>query len=222
MLLESIGDRQRLGRRAAAARARVDDDRQVRRGGSDGASRDGVEERQRALEHARRSAARARQARAGRERVRARGGRARVGQPDGVAQSRGAALRSRRARQGDEGVRSLHRRLQRGGRRESHERRARRRGDGRRVPRHQRSAAVQGCASRRSTARLSTDPLNADAKVKLGELFLRKYNFADAQNDVRGSACRPIRTTRARCSARRCVSRRTGRAATRCCARRSP
>ena len=28
---------------------------------------------------------------------------------------------------------------------------------------------------------LSTDPLNADAKVKLGELFLRKYNFADAQ-----------------------------------------
>ena len=28
---------------------------------------------------------------------------------------------------------------------------------------------------------LQSDPLNADAKIKLGELFLRKYNFADAQ-----------------------------------------
>ena len=28
---------------------------------------------------------------------------------------------------------------------------------------------------------LASDPLNADAKVKLGELFLRKYNFAEAQ-----------------------------------------
>src|SRR5207244_484427 len=28
---------------------------------------------------------------------------------------------------------------------------------------------------------LATDPLNGDAKVKLGELFLRKYNFAEAQ-----------------------------------------
>ena len=29
---------------------------------------------------------------------------------------------------------------------------------------------------------VSTDPFNVDAKVKLGELFLRKYNFADAQS----------------------------------------
>jgi tetratricopeptide (TPR) repeat protein len=28
---------------------------------------------------------------------------------------------------------------------------------------------------------LSSDPLNADARIKLGELFLRKYNFAEAQ-----------------------------------------
>jgi len=28
---------------------------------------------------------------------------------------------------------------------------------------------------------LLADPLNADARVKMGELFLRKYNFADAQ-----------------------------------------
>ena len=30
---------------------------------------------------------------------------------------------------------------------------------------------------------LSTDPLNTDAKIKLGELFLRKYDFADAQKE---------------------------------------
>jgi tetratricopeptide (TPR) repeat protein len=29
---------------------------------------------------------------------------------------------------------------------------------------------------------LQSDPLNADAKIKLGELFLRKYDFADAQH----------------------------------------
>ena len=29
---------------------------------------------------------------------------------------------------------------------------------------------------------LSVDPMNSDARVKLGELFLRKYNFADAQS----------------------------------------
>ena len=29
---------------------------------------------------------------------------------------------------------------------------------------------------------IATDPMNADAKVKLGELFLRKYNFAEAQS----------------------------------------
>src|SRR5262245_57030156 len=31
---------------------------------------------------------------------------------------------------------------------------------------------------------IATDPLNADAKVKLGELFLRKFDFADAQTTL--------------------------------------
>ena len=58
----------------------------------------------------------------------------------------------------------------------------------RRIPRRRRSAAVQGCAQGVRPRARSPIPSNADARVKLGELFLRKYNFADAQNDVRRSA----------------------------------
>ena len=149
---------------------------------------------------------------AGGERVRARRRRACVGQPDRGAQSRGAALRSRRARSRDEGVRpaSSTSTTARGGA-NAHERRARRR----RRPRSSTSArTIRSCSrmrSRRTTARCRADPTNADARVRLGELFLRKYNFADAQTTFdEVLQTNPTESARA---ARRGAAARGGRAA---------
>ena len=63
----------------------------------------------------------------------------------------------------------------------SHERRARRRRDRRRIPRRERSAAVQGRAQGVRPRAVGRSDERRRARVKLGELFLRKYNFADAQ-----------------------------------------
>ena len=50
-----------------------------------------------------------------------------------------------------------------------------------RIPRRQRSAAVQGRAQGVRPRDRASIRSNDDAKVQLGELFLRKYNFDDAQ-----------------------------------------
>ena len=100
-----------------------------------------------------------------RERVRSRRRRARARQSDRGAQSRRPPLRSRRARSRDEGVRPVHRRLQRRGRREPDERRARRRRD---APSNTSAPTIRSCSrtrSRHTIARSLADPMNADAQA---------------------------------------------------------
>ena len=103
------------------------------------------------------------------------------GQSRRRAQSRRAALGSRRARSRDEGVRSLHRHLQQVGRRRISRATS---SSPSRAPSNTSARTIRSSSrtrSRHTTRAIATDPGNADAKIRLGELFLRKYNFDDAQ-----------------------------------------
>ncbi len=54
---------------------------------------------------------------------------------------------------------------------------------------------------------IAADPANTAAQVALGELFLEKYNGAEAQRAFAAKRSPRTRPTRARCSARRSASR---------------